>query len=142
MASDEGKFQGDPHAGGMAGDMAGQFGDPAEWPRAAEEMMAQRGGWWATLIAAAGSLATILGAVFLARRRSKRNRVMAAMPSSIADASEQVLRSREQLMHGLKSSGLKGNGGKSGRSPFRAILAIGAVALAGWGLRRTMAHEV
>jgi len=136
MGSDEGMFHGDQNAG----DMGGRSGsEPAEWPRAAEEMMTQRAGWWATLIAAAGSLATILGAVLLARRRSKRNRVMAAMPSSIAEASEQVMRSREHLMQGLKSSGLKGNG-KSGRSPLRALLAIGGVALAGWGLRRTMAH--
>jgi len=138
MTSEEGVFHGDPNAGNMGGHESRS--EPAEWPRVAEQVT-QAGGWWATMLAAAGSIATVLGAVFLARRRSKRNRIIAAMPSSIADASEQVMKSREQLMHGI-SSGLKHEGRKSGNGPLRAVLALGALAIAGWGLRRTLAHQV
>ncbi|MGE3857346.1 MAG: hypothetical protein AB7G21_10375 [Dehalococcoidia bacterium] len=141
MTSEEGVPHGDTGTG-FIGDQ-GRHEEPA-WAEPAQQMKQMReGGWWATMLAAAGSLATVIGAVLLARRRSKRNRVIAAMPSTLADASEQVsdqvMRSREQLMrageqfmHGRK---------QSRRNPIRALAALGAVALAGWGLRRTMAQQ-
>lgn len=98
--------------------------EPTAWPRAAEE--ATRRGWWPSLLAAAGSLATVVGAVLLARRRSKRTGLMAAMPTPIAEASEQMMRSR-------------GSGNSAG--PLRTLLAVALFALAGWGIRRTMAHQ-
>ena len=128
MTSEEGVYHGyDPGTSGSSGMGAGAMhgqNEPAAWPRAAEEMASR--GWWPTLLAAGGSIVTILGAMFLARRRSKRGGLMAAMaamPAPLAEASEQMLRRR--------------NGR---RSPWRALIALGAVALAGWGIRRTMAH--
>lgn len=129
MTSEEGVYQGAGDAGQQAGSGMGGSGmgsgmnEPAAWPYTAEQ--AKRG-WWPSLLAAAGSAATVIGAVLLARRRSKRTGLMAAMPAPIAEASEQMMRSR-------------GNG--SSRSPFRTFLAVALFALAGWGIRRTMAHQ-
>lgn len=137
MMSEEGMFHGNPEADHTTGEP--RIDQPAEWPRAAEHM-AKRAGWWPALLAAAGSFVTLVAAVFVVRRRSKRHGVMAAVPSSIAEATEQVsqvadhvMKSREQLMHGSSRNSV--------RNPLRAILALGAVALAGWGLKRTMAHQ-
>lgn len=113
----------------------GSMNDPSAWPHAAEEMSREftqelsRRGWWPALIAAFGSIATIGigGALMLARRR-KRSGILAAMPSHLAEASEQMLRAQMQMR------------GRSGGSAWRTILGIAAFAAAGWGIRRTFSH--
>jgi hypothetical protein len=129
MTSEEGVYQGAGATGYQGGEGMGGSGmnEPAAWPHAAEE--AARRGWWPSLLAAAGSLATVAGAILLARRRSRRSGLMAAMPAPIAEASEQM----EQMMRS------RGNG--NSRGPLRTLLAVGLFALAGWGIRRTMAHQ-
>ena len=103
--------------------------DPAQWPRAVEEMASR--GWWPTALAAAGSLVTILGAVFFARRRAKKKGLMAAakpmmaaMPS-MAEASDMMLKR-----------------GKSGGGWVRTMLGVAAFSLAGWGIRRAFSHSM
>ncbi|MDA0302092.1 MAG: hypothetical protein O2822_06150 [Chloroflexi bacterium] len=126
MTSEEGMYQNAGYPGHQGSGEAGgsAMNEPAAWPRAAEEVA--RRGWWPSLLAAGGSLVTVIGAVLLARRRSKRSGLMAAIPTPLAEASEQMMRAR-------------GNGGSS--NPLRTILAVALFALAGWGIRRRMAHQ-
>lgn len=131
--------------------MASSIGDPLEWPEMAQEyarnsykdLMSE--GWWPAAYAAGGSLATLVGAVLVARRRSRRSGLMAAampmmaaakpmmtaakpmmaaMESQIADASEQMMRNRT----------------KSGSGWTRTVMTLGLFALTGWGIRRAMAQ--
>ena len=72
--------------------MAPSIGDPAERPEMAEEfarnsykdLMAE--GWWPAIYAAGGSLATLIGAVLVARRRSRHSGLMAAAMPMMAAA--------------------------------------------------------
>lgn len=126
-------------------DMASAIGDPAEWPEMAEDLARSgykeltRGGWWPAVYAAGGSLATLIGAIVVARRKAaKHNGLMAAampimaaakpmiaaMPSQFAEASEQMMRKRT----------------KSGAGWMRTLMAIGLFAATGWGIRRAMAQ--
>jgi hypothetical protein len=129
MTSEEGVYQGgggyDPPTdlGGEQPDLGGTpINEPAAWPQSPQELVGS--GWSPAILATAGSVAAMVGAWLFARRRSKRSGLMAAMPSQIAEASEQMMRGR----------------GMSQRSPLRAMAALGVFALAGWGIRRTMAH--
>lgn len=134
MTSDEGLWQSippDPN-GGEAPDMS----NASAWPHAPYEAPPEpvRRGWMTIILAALGSAMRIMGAAamwFLRRRASaKRRGIMAAMPSNLAGA--------EQMMRDRMSAGMPaaGGGGK-----MRAVVAILAVALASWGLRRTFAHS-
>jgi hypothetical protein len=132
--------------------MASSIGDPAEWPEMAEdfarssyqELLSER--WRPAVYAAGGSLVTLVGAVLVARRRSAKHSglmaaampmmaaakpmmaaakpVMVAMESQIADASEQMIRSRT----------------KCGSGRMRTLMTLGLFALTGWGIRRAMAQ--
>jgi len=142
---EEGVFHGDTGGEhqhehhGMGDSGMGSMNNPAEWPRAAEEMSKDLGheisrrGWWPTFIAALGSIATIGGALMFARRR-RRSGIMGAMPSQIADASEQMMHMKpaQMMMRGRSNSG---------GSWWRTMLAIGAFAAAGWGIRRKFAQQ-
>jgi len=122
-AVNHGYDPGSSGSSGMGDDSTEGPHEPAAWPRVAEEMT--RRGWWPAVLAAGGAMVTILGAMFLARRRSKRSGLMAAiaaMPTPLAEASEQMMRCR-----------------RDGRGTLRA-LALGVLVIAGWGIRRTMAH--
>ena len=101
-----------------------------------KDLMAE--GWWPAIYAAGGSLATLIGAVLVARRRSRHSGLMAAampmmaaakpmmaaMESQLADASEQMMRHRT----------------KSSSGWMRTVVTLGLFAATGWGIRRAMAQ--
>lgn len=146
MSEDEGVFHGGPdtHSGPGEPKRDRPADWAAEWPRVAEQMTAGMG-WRPALFAAAGSLVTAAAALLVARRRSRRRGVMAAMmagmPSSFSGATEQVSQMADQVMKGREQLAHGPMRAKSDRNPLGAFLALSAVALAGWGLKRSMARE-
>lgn len=136
------RFQGNPESHGSADEP--RAGQPVEWPRVAAQTVTRIGRSSPALFTAAGSLVTAVAAMLVARRRSKRRgmaAMIAGMPSSIAGATEQMSQIAEEMMKNREQLAHRPARGRMGSNPLRAILALGAVALAGWGLKRSLAQQ-